>query len=75
MQIYGRHYHNANDEEEGAQYVRKTLMKELASQRMLDMGVSYPVLISPQSIQAEEIVIPSPKGAGATPAPLLRPAA
>ncbi len=65
VQIFGKHYHNASDEEEGAQYVRKTLMKELASQRMLDLGVSYPVLVNPQNIQADAIPIPSPKG-GAT---------
>ena len=36
-------------------------MKELASERMHDLGVSYPVLINPEKIVPEEIIIPSPK--------------
>ena len=64
MQIYGRHYHNADDEDDGIQYVRKTLMKNLASQKMFDMGVSYPVLIKPGPILPAEIPIPSPKRRG-----------
>jgi len=62
VQIYGKHYHNAEGEkEDGAQYVRNTLMKALASKKMHDMGVSYPVLIKPEPIGVEEILIPSPK--------------
>ncbi len=65
VQIYGRHYHNAEDEPDGARYVRETLIKNLASQEMHDMGVSYPVLIKPERIGPEEIIIPSPKRKGA----------
>jgi type IV pilus assembly protein PilM len=61
VQIYGKHYHNADDEPDGSTYVRQTLIKELASERMHAMGVSYPVLIMPEPISPEEVVIPSPK--------------
>jgi type IV pilus assembly protein PilM len=61
VQIYGRHYHNAEDEQEGNPYVREVLMKKLTSKMMRDMGVSYPVLIKPEKIESEKIVIPSPK--------------
>ena len=64
VQICGRHYHNpegAKAQDEGAEYVRNTLMKELASKRMHDLGVSYPVLINQEKIVPEEITIPSPK--------------
>ena len=49
VQIYGRHYHNADDETDGPQYVRESLMKALASQKMLEQGISYPVLIDPEA--------------------------
>ena len=61
VQIYGRHYHNADDEVGREQYVRNTLIKALASEKMHAMGVSYPVLIDPEAIGQEEIVIPGPK--------------
>ncbi|MGO9108787.1 MAG: type IV pilus assembly protein PilM [Thermoguttaceae bacterium] len=64
VQIYGRHYHNADDDVDGQMYVRNTLMKNLASKKMLDMGVSFPVLIRPGGVGPEEIVIPSPKRSG-----------
>ena len=66
VQIYGRHYHNAEDAkgEEGGRYVHDTLITALASQKMHDMGVSYPVLIQPGKILPEDIVIPSPKRKG-----------
>jgi hypothetical protein len=69
VQIYGRHYHNApnaNARDEGEQYVRYTLMKALASKKMLDLGVSYPVLINPDKIEEIEIAIPVPKRKGDT---------
>jgi type IV pilus assembly protein PilM len=61
VQVYGRHFHNADDEVDGGTYVRETLMKNLTSPKMRDMGVSCPVLIKPEPIAAEEIVIPGPK--------------
>ncbi|MEI8373415.1 MAG: type IV pilus assembly protein PilM [Planctomycetota bacterium] len=66
VQLYGRHYHNADDDKEGegAQYVRNTLIKALASKKMHDLGVSYPVLIKPEPISPEEIFIPGPKRKG-----------
>jgi type IV pilus assembly protein PilM len=65
VQIYGRHYHNANGiKDEGKPYVLHTLMTALASKRMHDLGVSFPVLINPEPIGPEEIVIPGPKRAG-----------
>jgi len=66
VQLYGRHYHNADDDKEGegAQYVRNTLIKALASKKMHDLGVSYPVLIKPEPISVHAIPIPSPKRKG-----------
>jgi type IV pilus assembly protein PilM len=61
VQIYGRHYHNADNEDEGVPYVQKTLLKALSSEKMREMGVSYPVLINPEAIVQEEIPIPNPK--------------
>jgi len=62
VQVYGRHYHNAEGAKlDGAQYVIQTLITNLASAKMHDLGVSYPVLVRPEKIVAEEIVIPSPK--------------
>ncbi len=61
VQIYGRHFHNADDEPDGGEYVYLTLTKNLASEKMRAMGVSYPVLIKPEPIGPEEIDIPGPK--------------
>jgi type IV pilus assembly protein PilM len=61
VQIYGQHYHNASDEPDAGQYVRDTLMKNLCSDKMRAMGVSYPVLIKPEQPKDVEIVIPGPK--------------
>ena len=41
-----------------------TLMKNLAEEKMHEMGVSYPVLINPEAIGPEDIVIPVPKRHG-----------
>jgi type IV pilus assembly protein PilM len=69
VQICGRHYHNAAGST-GAAYIYATLIKELASQRMYQLGVSYPVLVKNEPIVKEEIVIPGPKRKGAeAPAP------
>ena len=44
MQIYGKHFHNAKDQKEkSSQYVYSTLLTNLASKEMHDLGVSYPV--------------------------------
>ncbi len=67
VQISGKHYHNADDEPDAAHYVRQTLIKALASEKMHAMGVSYPVLINPEAIGLEPIVIPSPKRRGSGP--------
>ncbi len=67
MQIYGRHYHNAKKagaHDDGAPYVIATLMTALASKKMHDLGVSYPALINPPSIEDVEIVIPVPRRHG-----------
>jgi hypothetical protein len=39
-------------------------MKNLAEEKMHEMGVSYPVLINPEAIGPEDIVIPVPKRHG-----------
>ena len=64
VQVFGRHFHNADDETEGPQYVRDTLIKNLAGEKMHALGVSYPVLINPEKNAREEILIPSPKHKG-----------
>jgi type IV pilus assembly protein PilM len=61
VQIYGRHFHNDPNGVAGAAYVYNTLLSALASQKMLDLGVSFPVLIKPETIDYEEIIIPGPK--------------
>jgi len=70
VQIYGRHYHNpagAELQKEGPEFVRNTLMKSLASRKMFDLGVSFPVLINPDKVAPEEIEIPAPKRRTAAP--------
>jgi type IV pilus assembly protein PilM len=61
VQIYGKHYHNAEDEEDADTYLRHTLMKNLASEKMHAMGVSFPVLVEVKPVEAEAITIPGPK--------------
>ena len=67
VQIWGRHYHNADKakaDDEAGPYVEKMLLTKLASQKMHDMGVSYPVLINPGEIETIAIPIPVPKRQG-----------
>jgi type IV pilus assembly protein PilM len=47
VQIVGHHYHNTG-QIRGNDFVRQTLLKELASSDMLQAGVSWPVLVDPQ---------------------------
>ncbi len=59
VQVYGKHFHNAKDQKEkSSQYVNSTLLTNLASKEMHDLGVSYPVLIMPAQIEKEKISIP-----------------
>ena len=64
VQIYGRHFHNDPKGVTSSDYVYNTLLTKLASQKMVDLGVSFPVLLRPESIGWEDIVVPGPKRAG-----------
>ena len=64
VQIYGRHFHNDPSGVTSSAYVHYTLLTKLASQKMVDLGVSFPVLIKPESLDYEPITIPGPKHAG-----------
>ncbi len=64
VQIYGRHFHNDRSGVAGAEYVYNTLVTKLASRKMFDLGVSFPVLVQPPSLDIEEIQLPAPKHEG-----------
>ena len=58
VQLVGYHYHYQTAMQ-GAEYVRSSLLKNLAGPVMKDVGASFPVLIDPQKITIEEIVTPA----------------
>ena len=64
VQIYGRHFHNDRSGVAGTAYVHNTLVTKLASRKMVDLGVSFPVLVKPPSLDIEEIQLPAPKHEG-----------
>lgn len=71
FQLRGYHYHNqeGDTENEGAKYLRKTLLKNLAEQKitlpgqdgkprettMAELGIGYPVLIEPRRIETRSL--------------------
>ncbi len=74
VRICGHHYHNADRNNQGAQYVRNTLIDNLRKRKiklpsegpegfeevsMQDLGVTYPVLINPLKVEKEEINNPN----------------
>jgi len=74
IRICGHHYHNADRNNQGAQYVRNTLIENLRKKKikipsdgpdgveevsLQDLGISYPVLINPLKVEPEEIVNPN----------------
>ena len=74
VQISGHHYHNGTRLEQGAQYVRTTLIENLRNAKvklpagnagkveevtLQELGVSYPVLVNPLRVEPEEIVDPN----------------
>jgi len=76
IQIKGHHYHNQDPGNEGPQYVRKTLLKNLeqmsillpgpdgktpTSVKLKDLGIGYPVLVRGSRPDEESIPLP---GAG-----------
>jgi type IV pilus assembly protein PilM len=81
VQISGYHYHNGVRFNQGAQYVRKTLLKKLRTATvqlptgepgvteevtMRDLGISYPVLVGkPKQLEAVKVTDPSAKAAAA----------
>jgi type IV pilus assembly protein PilM len=82
VRIGGHHYHNDERENQGAQYVRNTLLKQLRNGKvrlptgegnateevaMQDLGISYPVLVNPLKVETEEVPVPGAEGdAGAS---------
>jgi hypothetical protein len=75
IQLAGHHYHNPTDDRDrGAEYVRKTLLKNLAGAAvqlpshggpvrtvsMKELGVAHPVLIDPKAVYTEEIRATAP---------------
>ncbi len=66
VQLVGYHYHNSNSSElQGAEYVKNTLLKNLATGPVRSLGGAYPVLLKPGRVETEEIVAPrAMRGAG-----------
>ncbi len=70
VQIYGHHYHN-DKAPRGMQFVKSTLLKELAGPEMRSLGVSFPILLKPENITQESIPLPGPRRtAGPTAGPM-----
>jgi type IV pilus assembly protein PilM len=76
VQISGYHYHNADPDNQGAQYVRTTLLKALGEKKvelptsdgkgtewvsMKDLGISCPELVN--VTRAREVGVPDPNAA------------
>jgi len=74
VQLRGHHYHNLDRRNQGAQYVRDTLIKELHSGvvglpaldgddlenvGLRELGVSYPVLVNPLKVEEVELADPN----------------
>jgi type IV pilus assembly protein PilM len=57
VQLVGYHYHNSG-ELQGAEYVKNTLLKNLATGPVRSLGGVYPVLLKPGRVESEEIVAP-----------------
>ena len=84
MQITGYHFHNADRANQGAQYVRNTLIRQLREGKlelptgaggkletvtMKDLGISCPVLVNPLKVYEVEVTDPNAEpGDGAAPA-------
>lgn len=74
VRIAGHHYHNADRANQGAQYVRNTLIEGLQNGKIelptgengrteevaiKELGITYPVLINPLPVYDEEVVDPA----------------
>ncbi len=74
VSISGHHYHNADQKNQGAQYVRETLLKDLRTGKvklpaadpdsveevtLQELGISYPVLVNPLKVETEELQNPN----------------
>ena len=70
VQISGYHYHNADQKDHGAEYVRKTLIENLRNDKvklptsepgvteevtMQELGISYPVLVNPPKLETDGV--------------------
>ncbi|MGD0900930.1 MAG: type IV pilus assembly protein PilM [Thermoguttaceae bacterium] len=64
VQLMGHHFHNSG-QLRGAEFVQKTLLERLNSPEMVQLGVSYPILVKPEINVTVEIITPRPViGAG-----------
>ncbi len=74
VRISGHHYHNADQMNQGAQFVRNTLIEQLRNGKvdlpgttrgamesisMKELGIGYPVLVNPLRVFEEDVVDPS----------------
>ena len=74
VSISGYHYHNLDRQNQGAEYVRHTLIESLRNAKvklpsgeggalesvpMSELGVSYPVLVDPKRVVTEELTDPN----------------
>jgi len=69
----GHHYHNADQRNQGAEFVRRTLIEGLRKNKVLlpagergseevsmsELGITYPVLVNPKRVYQEELVDPN----------------
>ena len=80
VQISGYHYHNADQKDYGAEYVRKTLIENLRNKKvklpssepgvteevtMPELGISYPVLVTTPKLERDELANPNAEAADA----------
>ena len=84
----GRHYHNLDTYNQGAEYLNKTLIKALGEKTielptedgkgtekvsMKDLGISYPTIVRKSPLEDEAIVDPNTEAGGGPPPTARRP--
>ncbi|NLF06859.1 MAG: pilus assembly protein PilM [Pirellulaceae bacterium] len=82
VRLSGHHWHNEDRNNQGAQFVRNTLIEELRSATidlpegvggalkpvaMKDLGISHPVLVNPERVYQREVVDPNAEADTALP--------
>lgn len=84
IQLRGYHYHNADQNDYGAEYVRNTLLENLRNGTLelpsgdsgeseevttKELGISHPVLVNPPKVETVELPNPNADSASAGPRP------